>query len=149
VAFKLWMTPWSAAERELLAQLDDGQCTCGGVGRSVSGCPSCAARLIERLRAEIVSLQVLAEEALVAARAQPAEPHQDGGAREHAQQLLREYFRTAFVGAGLAWRDTHNAGIGVLVDCLIEAASEAETGMTDEPDVSPNIRTPTPEPPRT
>ena len=69
----------------------------------------------QALAHRIVSLQVLAEEALTDANAQP-DPRQEGSrAREHAQRLLREYLRAAFVGAGLAWRDTHTAGIGVLV----------------------------------
>jgi hypothetical protein len=119
--------PFSAAERELLAELDDVQCTCTGEVRPVHRCPPCAARLIERLRAEIVSLQVIANEAVTATNAQ-IDSGQDGGAREHAQRLLCEYFRAAFVGAGLTWRETHNAGVGVLLDCLVEAAREARTG---------------------
>ena len=61
------MPPYSAAEQELLAELDDVQCTCGSKVRPVHYCPPCAARLIERLRVEIVSLQILAEDALTAA----------------------------------------------------------------------------------
>jgi len=55
--------PFSAAERELLAELDDARCTCGG-GGPVHCCPPCAEQLIKRLHAEIVSLQVIAGEAL-------------------------------------------------------------------------------------
>jgi hypothetical protein len=113
----------SAAARELLAELaDNARCTCGGESRPpVHDFPPCAARLVQRLQAEIVSLQVLAEEALVAADGQPASSRHDGGPREHAERLLREYLRAAFVGAGLVWRDTHNAGVGILVGCLVEA----------------------------
>src|SRR5262249_13809556 len=59
-------------ERELLAELEDtARCTCGGEGRPpVHDFPPCAARLIKYLQVEIVSLQVLAEEALTAASAQ-------------------------------------------------------------------------------
>jgi len=123
------LLPFSPAERELLAELDDdARCTCGGEGRpSVHEFPPCAVRLIKRRHAEIVSLQVLAEEELGPASTEPDSRH-DGGAREHAERLLRGYFRAAFVGAGLAWCDTHNARVGVLVDCLVEAASEARTG---------------------
>jgi len=117
------MAPCSAAEREPLAELEDNaRCTYGGAGRPpVHDFPPCAARLIERLRAEIVSLQIIAEKALTSAH--PDSRH-DGDAREHAVRLLREYFRAAFVGAGLAWRDTHNAGLGMLVDYLITAAGQ-------------------------
>jgi hypothetical protein len=117
------MAPWSAVERELLAELArNARCTCGGEGRPVvHDFPPCVARLVKRLQVEIVSLQVLAEETLMAANARPANSRLDGGPREHAERLLREYLRAAFVGAGLAWRDTHDAGVGVLVDCLVEA----------------------------
>jgi hypothetical protein len=117
------MAPWSAAERELLAELTgNARCTCGGKDRpAVHDFPPCVTRLIKRLQVEIVSLQVLADEALTAANAQSAHSRHDGGPREHAEWLLREYLRAAFVGAGLAWRDTHNVGVGVLVDCLVEA----------------------------
>jgi hypothetical protein len=71
----------SAAARELLTELADNvRCTCGGEGRPpVHDFPPCAARLVKRLQAEIVSLQVLAEEALVAADGQPASSRHDGG----------------------------------------------------------------------
>jgi len=67
------MAPRSAAERALLAELAaNARCTCGGEDRpSVHGFPPCAARLIKRLLTEIVSLQVLAEEALGPASAEP------------------------------------------------------------------------------
>jgi len=69
------MAPRSAAERALLAELEaNARCTCGGEDRpSVHEFPPCAARLIKHLHIEIVSLQVLAEEALTDADAQPAE----------------------------------------------------------------------------
>ena len=62
-----------AAERRLLAELEaNARCTCGGMGRSpVHDFPPCAVRLITRLHAEIVSLQVLAEEALTSSGIQP------------------------------------------------------------------------------
>lgn len=65
--------PFSPAERELLAELEHhARCTCGGEGQPpVHDFPPCAAQLIKRLQVEIVSLQVLAEEALTAANAQP------------------------------------------------------------------------------
>jgi prevent-host-death family protein len=117
------MPPFSPAERELLAELDDVQCTCGGQARPVHGCPPCAAQLIKRLQAEIVSLQIIADEALTAASTQPADSrHDHGGAREHAQRLLRDYFRAAFVGAGLAWHDEHDAQIGAIIDSMVTAA---------------------------
>jgi DNA-binding XRE family transcriptional regulator len=117
-------SPYPAAERELLAEFaDTARCPGAGVIRPVSDCPPCAARLITHLHAEIVSLRVLAQEARTAANAQP-DSRPDGGAREHAQRLLGEYFRAAFLGAGLTWRDTHDAGLNVLVDCLIEAVRQ-------------------------
>jgi len=124
---------FSPAERELLAELDaDARCTCGGRGQpAVHDFPPCAARLIKHRHAELVSLQVLAEQALMAASAEPGS-HQVGGAREHVQRLLREFFRTAFLGAGLAWRTTHEAGIGVLIDWLIQAVREDIAPWRDE-----------------
>jgi hypothetical protein len=67
------MSPRSAAERELLAELEvNARCTCAGQGQpAVHDVPPCAARLIKRLHTEIISLQLLAEEAL-ATNAQPA-----------------------------------------------------------------------------
>ena len=111
----------SPAERELLAELDaDARCTCRGQDQPpVHDFPPCAAQLIKYRHAEIVSLQVLTD-----ANAQP-DPRQDGdSARQHAQRLLREYLRAAFIGAGLAWRNAHETGIGVLVYCLIQAVHE-------------------------
>jgi prevent-host-death family protein len=112
--------PFSPAERELLAELDDtARCSCGGEGRpAVHQFPPCAARLIKRLQAEIVSLQVLAEDALAPVSQLDS---RQGGACEHATRLLGELFRAAFVGAGLGWSDTRDAGMSVLVDCLVEA----------------------------
>jgi hypothetical protein len=57
----------------LLAELEaNARCACGGVGRSpVHDFPPCAVRLINRLHAEIVSLQVLAEEALTSSGIAP------------------------------------------------------------------------------
>jgi hypothetical protein len=54
----------------------------------------CAARLITRLHAEIVSLQILAEDALTPASVQPGS-RRDGGPREQAQRLLCDSFRAA------------------------------------------------------
>src|SRR5215468_1035667 len=85
------MAPRSAAERALLAELEaSARCTCGGEDRPpVHEFPPCAARLITYLHVEIVSLQVLAEEAIT--ENADAEPDsRDGGAREHAQRLLVE-----------------------------------------------------------
>jgi len=81
--------PFSPAERELLAELDDtARCTCGGEGRpSVHEFPPCVVRLIQQRHAEIVSLQMLAEEALGPVSTEP-DSHQDGDAREHAERLL-------------------------------------------------------------
>jgi hypothetical protein len=78
-----------SAEWELLAELDDVRCTCTGGVRPVHRCPPCAARLIERLRAEIVSLQVIAEAALTAANAQP-DSRRDGGVREYFPRRVRQ-----------------------------------------------------------
>ena len=131
------LSPCSAAEREPLAEsADTARCTCAGVVRPVYDCPPCAARLITHLHAEIVSLQVLAEDARPAANAQP-NSRQGGGAREHVQRLLGEYFRAAFIGARLTWRDTHDAGVGVLVDCLIEAVREDIVTLMGRPAQAP------------
>jgi len=127
---------FSPAERELLAELDaDARCACGGQGQPpVHDFPPCAARLITHRHAEIVSLQVLAEQALMAASAEPGS-HQEGGARDHVQRLLREYVRTAFLGAGLAWRTTHDTGISVLIDWLIQAVREDIAPWRDQPTI--------------
>jgi hypothetical protein len=61
---------------ELLAELAaNARCPCSGQGRlPVHDVPPCAARLITRLYGEIVSLQVLVEDALTPAGAQPLLP---------------------------------------------------------------------------
>src|SRR5215470_15419932 len=118
------MPPLLAAKRErlaaeLAAELDDeATCACDGEGGPVYHCSTCAARLINRLQAEIVSLQIIAEEALTAASARS---DSRDGARERAERRLGDLFRVAFVGAGLVWRDEHDAEIGAIVDGLVEA----------------------------
>lgn len=44
--------------------------------------------------------------------------------REHAKRLMRNYFRALADAAGMRWDGDYDAELGLLCDCLIDAAKQ-------------------------